>query len=173
MGNNTFDTLFSTSTLQMLKVLFPLFPPQIRGNMAIFIRIMEFRHTLQYVQSHADGHITDISPLPEGSSLLDVVLPYCNSTQKSEINRLKQTFEQYQQMQDMMEMASAMKDLFPESEDGGGMDPMQLFHALSGMTQVDNPIPNDQKNESYTFPSFKSINNDEGDQSDNGAMDDG
>lgn len=139
MENNPFDTLFSSSNLQMLKVLFPLLPPENRGFMAILIRVLELRQTIQYIRHCPGGRITGLSPMPEGEALLEQLLPFCSEAQRKEMTQLRQTMQQMKQMQDMMAMANEMKDLFSDGQDGQAMDPTQLFGLFSNSLVSDNP----------------------------------
>lgn len=137
MENKTydFDSVFSNSNLQLLKVLFPMMPPENRPAMAIMIRCMEFRQTIYTISHEGYGHVFDLDPLPDGDALLDYLSPYLSESQKKEFDHFKQMLQQFQQMQDMMEMANELKDLFPEGMDSQGMDishVMDLFTAMKG-----------------------------------------
>ena len=168
MEKNTFDTIFSSQRLQMFKVLFPLLPPCDRGRMAILIRFLELRYTIQYVSSRPSDLISAFPPMPEGA-VVDTLLEQCTDSQRSDLMRLRETMDMVRQIQDMMEMADAMKDLFPDmANNGSGMNPMEMFEFMQNMSQNDvfsgEGIKNGQEHEN--------INDYDGGNSDDGALDD-
>ena len=65
---------------------------------------------------------------PSGDSLMEELLPYCNSSQESMLRQFQQSMEQFEELKDAMEMASMMQDVFEanqenkETEDHGSMD---------------------------------------------------
>ena len=137
MENKTFDfdLVFSNSNLQLLKVLFPMMPPENRPVMALMIRCMEFRQTLYTLNHGSYGYLLNLNPLPGGDALWDYLSPYLSESQKQEFDHVRQVFQQFHQMQDMMEMANELKDLFPEEMDSQGMDIshiMDLYTTMKG-----------------------------------------
>ena len=43
-----FDTLYTNNHIQMLKIVMPYFDAQAQGQLAVYIKYLEFRHTLDY-----------------------------------------------------------------------------------------------------------------------------
>lgn len=134
MNGNTFDSLFSSGKFQIMKVLLPCLPEDKRGSFAIFIRIQELLFTLNAVNN--SGQEIKMAPPPEGDALFDAILPYCDPDEESRITQIKQTLRQAEQMKDVMEMASAMRDLFPEGMGANGMDLSQMTEILSGFGET-------------------------------------
>ena len=120
MENGTFDTLFTSDKLQMLKILLPCLPADKRGGLAVFIRMQELLYTISYVQCHGN-HVQMPDP-PEGDALFEALLPYCDPDMETQIQRMKQTLKQFEQLKDAMEMASMMQEIFPEGFSMEGMD---------------------------------------------------
>ena len=132
MDTNQFDTFFTTSQLQILKIILPFFPPPLRKDMAIFIKMQELSYTLQYFKVHPEWMPDEPAP-SEGTDLMDAILPYCTEEQKSEISRMRQTYEQFGQMQEMMEMVQMLQELFPGGMNPQDMDYSQLSELLGGL----------------------------------------
>ena len=119
MENGTFDTLFTSGKLQMLKILLPCLPADKRGGLAVFIRMQELLYTIQYVQS--SGNEVKMDPPPKGDALYDALLPYCDPEMEKQILQMRQTMQQFEQLKDTMEMAQMMQDLM-KGEGDGSMD---------------------------------------------------
>lgn len=133
MEDTTFDSIFSNSRLRLLKVLFPMMPPENRPLLAVLIRCMEFQQTLYAIHHVNSGIMAEPIPMPQGEALWDYLAPYFSEGQKQEFEKFRQTFRQMRQMQDMMEMASELKDLFPEGMNPQDMDLTQAFNMFSFM----------------------------------------
>lgn len=116
MENGTFDSLFTSGKLQMLKILLPCLPADKRGGLAVFIRMQELLYTIQYVQS--SGNEVKMDPPPKGDALYDALLPYCDPDMEKQILQMRQTMQQFEQLKDTMEMAQMMQDLMKGEEDG-------------------------------------------------------
>ncbi|MCR5458810.1 MAG: hypothetical protein K6F51_02825 [Acetatifactor sp.] len=127
MENNTFDSLFTSGKLQMLKILLPCLPTDKRGGLSIFIRMQELLYTMHYVQN--TGNKVTMDDPPEGDALFDALLPYCDPAMKAQMQGLRQTMKQYEQLKDAMDMMQMMKDVFPEGFSGDAVD-------LSAMTEL-------------------------------------
>ena len=131
METTTFDSFFTSGQLQMCKVLFPLLPPQLRGQFAIFIKLQELRNAVNYVKLHPQGSFQGLQS-PRGSEeLISSILPYCDDEQKETLQRFHQSFQQMEQLKDMMDMVSTMKELFPQGMEPQNMDPSQMADMMS------------------------------------------
>ena len=40
-----FDTLYTNNHIQMLKIVMPYFDARVQGQLAVYIKYLEFRHT--------------------------------------------------------------------------------------------------------------------------------
>ncbi len=132
----SFDSIFTSGSLQMLKVLLPCLPADKRGGFAIFIRMQELLFTLDQVRQF-HGSIPMESP-PEGEALLDALLPFSNPSQEEQLRQMKNTLKQMEQIKEAMEMAQMMQELFPEGMNMENMDFSQMMNLFSGRTEDDN-----------------------------------
>jgi len=131
METTTFDSFFTSGQLQMCKVLFPLLPPQLRGQFAIFIKLQELRNAVNYVKLHPQGSFQGLQS-PRGSEeLISSILPYCDDEQKETLQHFHQSLQQMEQFKDMMDMVSTMKELFPQGMEPQNMDPSQMADMMS------------------------------------------
>lgn len=132
-----FDTLFTTNSIQMLKVLITYLAPSVQKNFAVYIKLMELQYTISFFQMHPNAFVCG---LPQektfgAAKLCDELLPLCESSQKDKINQFKNLFQTFENMQEMMEMLQMMKDLFPEgiNDSNGGTDFLSGLTGMSGM----------------------------------------
>lgn len=133
-----FDTLFTTNTIQMLKVLITYLPPSTQKNFAVYIKLMELQYTLSFFQNHPDASLCGLphENASDTAKLFDELLPFCNSSQKEKFLQMKNMMQTLENMQDMMQMMQMMKDLFPEGTNPMNSDPTTLFSGLSGFSDL-------------------------------------
>ncbi|MBE5862333.1 MAG: hypothetical protein E7295_05730 [Lachnospiraceae bacterium] len=124
----SFDSIFTSGSLQMLKVMLPCLPADKRGGFAIFIRIQELLFTMDQVKRF-QGFVPMDSP-PEGEALFDALLPYCNPSQEEQLRQMKNMLKQMEQIKEAMEMAQMMQELFPEGMNTENMDISQIMNLL-------------------------------------------
>lgn len=168
MNNNqpdrvlAFDSLFTTNHIQMLKLLIGYLAPSVQGKMAVYIKFMEFGHTLKMVANHPTISVTPCcSPAdPSGISLLlDEMLPFCRPEEQEQLQGMKNMFQTFENIQGVMEMIDMMKEIAPEMFDtaapGGinfsdttntpqGTDMSQMME-LVNMMQSMFTTPNEEK----------------------------
>lgn len=132
-----FDTLFTTSHIQMLKLLVGYIPPSVQGKMAVYIKFMELQHTLQMIARHPSIQISPCCNSDDSGNLtilLDEMLPFCRPEEKTQLQNLKNMFQTIENMQQMMEMIELMKEMAPEMFDGNGTGSMD-FSQMMNMSQ--------------------------------------
>lgn len=134
MDRNTFDTLFTTDRLQMLKVLLPCLPPDKQGGLAVYIKMQELFYTMEYIRTNSHRLTEKLGPAPTGDTLFEQILPYCNASQKSQVRQFQQMSRQMDSLKEMMEMMQMMQEMFPEGMNAENMDLSQLM----GMFQTTN-----------------------------------
>lgn len=132
-----FDTLFTTNSIQMLKVLITYLTPPMQKSFAVYIKFMELQYTLSFFQTHPNAALCGLphEDTMETTKLCDELLPLCEAPQRDKINQFKSMFQTFENMQGMMEMIQMMKELFPEGADNadGGMDILSGLAGMSGM----------------------------------------
>ena len=48
-----FDTLYTNNHIQMMKIVMPYFDEPMRGKLAVYIKYLEFQHTLERYRSNS------------------------------------------------------------------------------------------------------------------------
>ncbi len=111
-----FDTLYTNNHIQMLKILMPYFDEPERKKLAVFIKYLEFRHTLDQCYSHS-YELSGCSFNKEEFNIHKIcseLLPFCNGEEKKKLGQIADIFrsiEMYKEMSRTMEM---MKDFAPD-----------------------------------------------------------
>ena len=141
--NNTdkilaFDTLFTTNTIQMLKVLITYLPPSTLKSFAVYIKLMELQYTLSFFQNHPDASLCGLphENASDTGKLFEEIIPFCDSSQKEKFIQIKNMMQTFENMQEMMQMMQMMKDLFPEGTNPIDGDLGTMFSGLSGFADM-------------------------------------
>ncbi len=128
-----FDTLFTTNQIQMMKVLLPYFDAPSQRMLAVYIKFLELQYTLSFLKKHPGSSLfepckrEDINP----SGICDEILPFCGPSEKEKIQNAKKMFENFSNMQEMMQTVQMMQELFPEGE-ASDFDISQIMNILNG-----------------------------------------
>lgn len=152
-----FDTLFTTNTIQMYKVLLSYMQPALQKKFAVYIKFMELQYTISFFQNHPYA-LLKAFPHEEKmntTQLFDELLPFCDQSQREKMNQFKSMMQNIENMQEMMETIQIMKDLFPTGEGNngqGGMDMSQIFNMfggsdMSGMFDMFNAFSSSQESD--------------------------
>lgn len=110
-----FDALYTNNQIQKLKVLLPYIDPSMQKNMAIYIKYMELRYTMDLCKKHP-FHICSAASeeqTPDIKKLCRELKPYCTEAEVKQLEQMEsmlQTMEMYQEMSQTM---SAMQEMFP------------------------------------------------------------
>lgn len=166
---NSFDSLFTTNRIQMLKIIISHLPSRQQGTFAVYIKLMELQYTFSLLQRHPNMQLFDrqsqlsfdfFNGDNEGTlELLEELLPFSSPEERSKIENMRNMMQNMKQMREMMDMIQMMQEMFPEGmgEDGNsspmnffaGMSngdnsssPMELFSAMSGMMGNVQGMPN-------------------------------
>ena len=99
-----FDTLYTNQQIQILKLAIPLLPPVYRSFLAVYIKFLELKYTINSAGKlnfsggfHEDGNYTlDARSLDQ---YFQSIMPYINEN-------MVQTMEQFKQMRPILEMMS-------------------------------------------------------------------
>ena len=101
----TFDTLYTTNEIQILKLALPLLSPSLRPYAAILIKGRELHYCLSLLPQKK---ITDAALELSGlGQFLDQALPYCNPKQRElflQLKNMKKRIEMFEKMRRMMEL---------------------------------------------------------------------
>lgn len=137
-----FDTLFTNNHIQMMKIIMPFLDSSKQRYIAIYIKYLELRYTISYFQTNP------FPPFPRITDSLQIcqeILPYCSPEEKKRMEQMENLFSVMRNYQEMMEMFSAMQDIFPTGEDGFnpemlsgllGKDASQFFEMFQNMNMT-------------------------------------
>lgn len=124
-----FDTLFTTNHIQMMKIIMPFLDASKQKYIAIYIKYMELQYTISYFQKNPSP------PFPlrhdsgqDSQQICREIMPYCSPEEKKKMEQVENLFSTMKNYQEIMEMFTMMKEIFPEGE--GGMNPDMLSGLL-------------------------------------------
>ncbi|MCM1087769.1 MAG: hypothetical protein NC419_06405 [Muribaculaceae bacterium] len=132
-----FDALYTNNQIQKLKVILPYIDPSMQKNMAVYIKYMELKYTMELCKRHP-FHICsapDTKQHPDFKKLCRELKVYCTENEVKQLEQMEsmlQTMEMYQEMSQTM---NAMQELFPDmgSGDTNGTPGMGMEELLMGM----------------------------------------
>lgn len=130
----TFDTLFTTNRIQILKVLMTYMEPIAQKQIAIYIKLSELQYTMDFFSKHPIAKFSSCESKPDldAGNLCDEILPLCNQEERNRILQMKNMYQNFQQMQEMMDMMQMMKDMFPEGSSPFDGDMSNIFSTFTG-----------------------------------------
>ncbi|MCM1047518.1 MAG: hypothetical protein NC433_03745 [Clostridiales bacterium] len=119
-----FDALYTNNSIQKLKVLFPYVAPSMRKNMAIYIKYMELKYTMDLFKKHpfqicaasTDGDNPDIQ------KIFQELKPYCTEAESKQLEQLSSMLKTMEMYQEMSQTISAMQEMFPHMSTGNAED---------------------------------------------------
>lgn len=132
----TFDTLYTNNHIQILKVLLPYFDVKSRKKLAVLIKFMELRYTMEYFSQHAalesaeEGAPGGQEHQPDIVQIFEQIKNFCTPSERAMFDQLanmKKSMEMYEEMMNMMQLFSQLN---PE-----GQTPFSDFQMPSGSAQ--------------------------------------
>ena len=105
-----FDTLYTTNQIQILKILLPYCAPDTQRSLAVMIRFLELQYTLSFVRSHPEAFRSP--PYLSFGELCEKIRGYCPPA-------LRSMLDQFQSMQNAMQMYEEMKQMMELFGDAG------------------------------------------------------
>ncbi len=129
----TFDTLCTNPGIQRLKILIPFISPNMQGTFAFYIKFLELKYTIQLFKNHEE--ILFHKPAPDINQICDEMEPYLSTNERNNLQSMKNMYQSFSQMKDLMEMVNVMKEMFPEGLDIGSMSDMA---GMGGMEDIFN-----------------------------------
>lgn len=130
----SFDTLFTTNQIQILKILLTYVEPSQQKLMAVYIKFLELQYTISFFRKYPSS-FTKFTQEENfnAAKLCDEIMPFCSPSEREMLNNMKNMYQNFESMQEMMQMVQMMKDLFPEGENPPGGDSASMFSGLSEM----------------------------------------
>lgn len=103
----TFDTLYTTNEIQILKLAIPLLSPSLRPYAALLIKGKELKYCMDLLpKGKIENAKLEFSYL---DTFLEHAMPYCNDEQKEffgQIKSLRHNLEMFEKMKGMMSLFS-------------------------------------------------------------------
>lgn len=114
-----FDTIFSNNHIQMLKIMLPFMDRQMQKFMAVYIKFLELRYTIDFCKRTAFSLQEGIKQEGPFSPLLifDELLPLCNMQEKKQLEQMRSVFQNMEMYQEMSKTMEMMKDFMPDMGD--------------------------------------------------------
>ena len=140
-GVMAFDALYTNNQIQKLKVLLPYIEPSMQKNMAVYIKYMELRYTMDFVRNHpfqirAAAMDSIEQEKPDIKKLCRELKPYCTQAEIRQLEQMESIFQTMEMYQEMSQTMSAMQEMFPDmgtdSADGVSASP-SMEDILMGM----------------------------------------
>lgn len=123
----TFDTLYTTNEIQLLKLALPLLSNQLQPIAATLIKMRELEYCLSRLP-HTKIHDFSIA-VNRLDTFFDSAMPFCNQQQKklfSQLRQMKQSMKMMEKMQTILQMLPP--DAMPFDGNGNSTDPDALSH---------------------------------------------
>lgn len=111
-----FDALYTNNQIQKLKVLLPYIEPSMQKNMAIYIKYMELKYTIDLFKKHpfqicAASKDTEN---PDIQKIFRELKPYCTESESKQLEQMNSIFQTMEMYQEMSQTMSAMQEMFPD-----------------------------------------------------------
>lgn len=143
----TFDTLYTTNEIQILKLALPLLSPSLRPYAALLIKGKELKYCMDQLPKTKIEHAAlELSYL---DVFLENALPYCNQKQKeliSQVQQLKHSLDMFEKMKGMMSVfgedapddISSLFHMFGQSEpESSAQKPEDFMRSVMSDEQSD------------------------------------
>lgn len=111
-----FDALYTNNQIQKLKILLPYIDPAMQKNMAIYIKYMELKYTMDFFKKHP-FHIRAASKETEKTDLKKLcreLKPYSTEAEVKQLEQMESLFQTMEMYQEMSQTVSTMQEMFPD-----------------------------------------------------------
>lgn len=116
-----FDALYTNNQIQKLKVLLPYIEPSMQKNMAIYIKYMELKYTIDLFRRHP-FHVCSSSEKkdrPDMKKICCELKPYCTEAEVKQVEQMESMFQTMEMYQEMSQAMNSMQEMFPGMEKNG------------------------------------------------------
>ena len=123
-----FDALYTNNRIQKLKVLLPYIEPSMQKNMAVYIKFMELKYTMDMFRKHPfhASSYKEEREKPDIKKLFRELRPYCTESESRQLEQLESMFQTMEMYQEMSQTMSAMQEMFPNMDMGMDMGMMGM-----------------------------------------------
>lgn len=117
-----FDTLYTQNHIQILKILLPYFDPYGQNHLAVWIKYLELRYTLEYVSRHPSPpykNQTSGTSSPDFAVLFEQIKNFCSPQEKAlfgELLNLQKNLEMFEEMKGMMQLFETFRESAPDTD---------------------------------------------------------
>lgn len=111
-----FDTLYTNNHIQMLKIVMPYFDEQMRRKLAVYIKYLELRHTLDCYHSHS-YELSGCSFEKEEFNINKIcseLIPFCTGEEKRKLEQIADIFRTIETYKEISRTMEIMKDFAPD-----------------------------------------------------------
>lgn len=139
-GNDSilaFDTLYTTNSIQILKILLPCFPAGSRQALAVLIKYLELQYVIELSKVHpvsCGGRQTE-NQMQDFLSVYPRLKGYLSPTQQQQMEQILQIGQAIRLFQEYRPILEKMQELSAQAGDGN--DPGALFACLAGLWKPD------------------------------------
>lgn len=132
-----FDALYTNNQIQKLKVLLPYIDVSMQKNIAIYIKYMELKYTMDLFRKHP-FHVHSASrenEKPDIKRLLHELKPYSSENEIRQLEQMESMFQTMEMYKEMSQTMSAMQEMFPDmgAESFNGNSDTSMADMLMGM----------------------------------------
>lgn len=117
-----FDTLYTQNHIQILKILLPYFDPYGQSHLAVWIKYLELRYTLEYVSGHPSPpykNQTSGKSSPDFAVLFEQIKNFCSPQEKAlfgELLNLQKNLEMFEEMKGMIQLFETLRENAPDTD---------------------------------------------------------
>lgn len=111
-----FDALYTNNQIQKLKVLLPYIEPSMQKHMAIYIKYMELKYTIELFKRHP-FHIHSTyrdKESPDFGKICKELKPYCTESENKQLEQMVSMLKTMDMYQEMSQTMSIMQEMFPD-----------------------------------------------------------
>lgn len=145
----SFDTIYTNNHIRILKVLLPYFDPNSQKKLAVMIKFMELRYTMDYFARSASSFsagLTASARQPDIVKIFEQIKNFCTPSERAmfeQLSNMKKSMEMYEEMMGMMQLFNQFsegydsacsfdppQDQNPNSSPFGAANPMDMLKGM-------------------------------------------
>ncbi|NLL79899.1 MAG: hypothetical protein GX234_08935 [Clostridiales bacterium] len=114
-----FDTLFTTNSIQIMKILLPCLPTRLQNFLAVYIKYLELQYTMQFLKTHpmSPGGRQSENTVQDIQSVYPQLQGYLTPSSKTQFEQFFGMLQTMQEMKGMMDMMNMMNSFSGEDND--------------------------------------------------------
>lgn len=132
-----FDALYTTNQIQKFKVLLPYLEPAMQKNIAVYIKYMELKYTMELFRKHPFyvHSAAKENDKPDLRKLIHELKSYSSEAEIRQLDQMESMFQTMEMYQEMSQTMSVMQEMFPDMGSGGNdaASDTSMMNMLMGM----------------------------------------